>query len=66
MDDFKEILKTSILNSINSMRVDLNLSSKSTRQFLANDIYRSIISDYNARLPKDVNVVEDELELEDE
>jgi len=66
VDDFREILKASILSSINSVRTDLNLSSKSARQFLAKDIYRSIISEYNARLPDDVEAIEDELVFEDE
>ena len=66
MDDFSEILKASILSSINNVRTDLNLSSKSARQFLAKDIYRSIIAQYNARLSEDDEIIEDELVFEDE
>lgn len=66
MRDFKEILKMSIISTLNDARQDLNMSSSTARMCIANDIYKSVMAEYNKQFKVEDNSLGNELILEDE
>jgi hypothetical protein len=64
--DFKEILKMSIISTLNDVRQDLNMSSSAARMCIANDIYKSVMTEYNKQFKVEDNSLGNELILEDE
>ena len=66
MRDFKEILKMSIISTLNDVRQDLNMSSSAARMCIANDIYKSGMTEYNKQFKVEDNSLGNELILEDE
>lgn len=66
MRDFKEILKMSIISTLNDVRQDLNMSSSAARLCIANDIYKSVMAEYNKQIKVEDNSLGNELILEDE
>lgn len=66
MRDFKEILKMSIISTLNDVRQDLNMSSSAARMCIANDIYKSVMTEYNKQFKVEDNSLGNELILEDE
>lgn len=66
MRDFKEILKMSIISALNDVRQDLNMSSSAARLCIANDIYKSVMAEYNKQIKVEDNSLGNELILEDE
>ena len=65
MRDFKEILKMSIISTLNDVRQDLNMSSSAARMCIANDIYKSVMTEYNKQFKVEDNSLGNELILED-